>query len=281
LSRKTIYYVLIQYYSIDPVTIIYIADAKSFTRAEDRSAMAPQTAAEAATKTEEFHETLKADAENVILQTLPERIIHFYELLDTPEHRIPRSEFINYKFEVPETAIGGSENCNAAIIGRCAADAIPTPLQPMLVPSNKNVTEIVEIFKPSISQLVRDSRSIRMWITLSTPSIEDGNNFGVSVQKNVLGVLRQVESAAVMYYDKVNSYYENRGKLVAKAVKYPFIEDYRIAVEELDEKQYTGITMCIYEIYFCYTLLYDVIVKNFENIKNPRTTSNSCSDGMY
>lgn len=239
--------------------------------------MALQTAAEAATKTEEFHETLKADAGNVILQTFPERIIHFYELLNTPEHRIP-SDFINYKFDVPGT-IGESENNTIHHCAEGETDAIPTP-QLMLMPSNKNVAEIVEIFKPSISQLVRDNRSIRMWITLSTPKIEDGNNFGVSVQKIVLSLLQQVESAAVIYYDKVNSYYESRGKLVAKAVKYPFIEDYRIAVEELDEKQYTEITICIYEIYFCYTLLYDVIVKNFESIKNPRS-SNSCIDSMY
>jgi len=238
--------------------------------------MALQTAAVAATKTKEFHETLKADAENIIFQTFPERIIHFYELLNMPEHRIP-SDFINYKFEVPGTVAESENNINCAEGETPRDDTFPSAPQLTLVPSNKNVTEIVEIFKPSILQLVQHNHSIRMWITLSTPKIEDGNNFGVSVQKNVLTSLQHVESATEIYYDKVTNYYESRGKLVAKVVKYPFIEDYQIAVEELDEKQYTEITICIYEIYFCYTVLYDVIVKNFESLKNPR----SSNDSMY
>lgn len=234
-------------------------------------------AADAATKTKEFHETLKADAENIIFQTFPERIVHFYEFLNMPEHRMP-ANYIDYKFEAPSTAVTESENYIIHCAeGETPCDTIPAP-QIMVVPSNKNVTEIVEIFKPSISQLVQDNRAIRMWITLSTPKIEDGNNFGVSVQKNVLTLLQQVEAATVIYYGKVTSYHESRGKLVTKVVKYPFIEDYRLAVEELDEKQYTEITMCIYEIYFCYTVLYDVIVKNFEKIKNPRSSN---GDGMF
>jgi len=230
-----------------------------------------ETAAEAVTKTKEFHEKLKVDAENVIFQTFPERIVHLYELLNMTEHRIPAS-FIEYKFEVPCIKIDEIENNNiCAEEENPSRDAIPAPQT--LVPSNKNVSEIFEIFKPNFLQLVKDSRAIKMWITLSVPKIEDGDNFGVSVQKNVLSMLQEVEEATLTYFGKVTSYYDRRGKLVAKLVKYPFIEDYRVAVEELDEKQYTEIILCIHDIYFCYTLLYDVIVKNFEKIKNPRPSN--------
>lgn len=231
---------------------------------------------DAATMTKEFHKKLKVDAENVIFQTFPERIVHLYELLNMPEHCIP-ANYIEYKLEAPCITIDELENNNIFAEGETPSrDTIPVP-QTRLVPSNKNVTEIVEIFKPSFLQLVKDSRVIKMWITLSIPKIEDGNNFGVSVQKNVLTMLQEIEEATVTYFGKVTSYYEKRGKLVTKMVKYPFIEDYQVAIEELDEKQYTEISLCIYDIYFCYTVLYDVIIKNFEKIKNPRSSN---SDNM-
>lgn len=236
-----------------------------------------QETAEAATKAKDFHEKLKVEVENIIFQTLPERMVHLYELLNMPEHRIP-ANYIEYKFEAPSWSTTMDENIENNDI--CAEeeeipavrDTIPAP-RTAVVPSNKNVTEIFEVFKPRFLQLAKDSRAIKMWLTLSVPKIEDGDNFGVFVQKNVLSMLQEVEEATVSYFGKVTSYYDRRGKLVAKAVKYPFIEDYRVAVEELDEKQYTEITLCIHDIYFCYTLLYDVIVKNFEKIKNPRPSN--------
>jgi len=236
-----------------------------------------QETAEAATKTKEFHEKLKVDAENVIYQTLPERIVHLYELLDVPEHRILEN-YVEHQFEVPCSTMDEIENDNTSICAEEEASSRDTILgSQTLVPSNKNVTKIFEIFKLRFLQLIKDSRVIKMWITLSVPKIEDGDNFGVSVQKNVLSILQELEEATVTYFEKVTSYYEKRGKLVTKVVKYPFIEDYRVAIEELDEKQYTEINLCIYDIYFCYTLLYDVIIKNFEKLKNPRSSN---SDSM-
>lgn len=231
-----------------------------------------QETTEAATKTKEFHEKFNVDAENIIFQTLPERIVHLYELLKVPEHQI-LSNYVEHKFEVSCNTMDEIEKDNICAVEETSSrDTIPGPQK--LVPSNKNVTEIFEIFKPRFLQLAIDSRTIKMWIKLSVPKIEDGDNFGVSVQKKVLSILQEVEEATVTFFRKVTSYYEKRGKLVAKIVKYPFIEDYRVAIEELDEKQYTEINLCIYDIYFCYTLLYDVIVKNFEKIKNPRPSNN-------
>lgn len=62
-----------------------------------------------------------------------------------------------------------------------------------------------------------------MWILFLIPRIEDGNNFGVSIQEDTLGEIRTVESESASYFDQVSRYYMSRGKIVAKIAKYPHI----------------------------------------------------------
>jgi len=59
------------------------------------------------------------------------------------------------------------------------------------------------------------------------PKIEDGNNFGVSIQEDTLAELRTVESEALAYYDQAARYHVTRAKLISKVAKFPHIEDYR------------------------------------------------------
>ncbi|XP_018018041.1 proteasome activator complex subunit 3-like [Hyalella azteca] len=53
--------------------------------------------------------------------------------------------------------------------------------------------------------------------------------------------------------------------------KYPHIADYRRAVCELDEKQFLGLRITLAEIRNHYASLHDMINKNLEKIKKPRS----------
>lgn len=55
-----------------------------------------------------------------------------------------------------------------------------------------------------------------MWVSLLIPKIEDGNNFGVSVQEDTLSEIQQVEVEATSYLDQISRYYVSRGKLISK-----------------------------------------------------------------
>lgn len=59
-----------------------------------------------------------------------------------------------------------------------------------------------------------------MWVSLLIPKIEDGNNFGVSVQEDTLAEIQQVEVEATNYLDQVSRYYISRGKLITKVCIY-------------------------------------------------------------
>lgn len=96
---------------------------------------------------------------------------------------------------------------------------------------NTPICEIIKIVKPVIRALVEDSNLLKMWISFMIPKIEDGNNFGVSVQEDTLGEIQTVESEAAAFFDQISRYFLSRAKIVSKVAKYPHIEDYRRAVQ--------------------------------------------------
>lgn len=45
---------------------------------------------------------------------------------------------------------------------------------------------------------------LKMWISFLIPKIEDGNNFGVSVQEDTLAEIQSVESEAAAFFDQIS-----------------------------------------------------------------------------
>jgi proteasome activator subunit 3 (PA28 gamma) len=112
-----------------------------------------------------------------------------------------------------------------------------------------------------------------MWVSFLIPKIEDGNNFGVSIQEDTLAEIQSVESEAAAFYDQISRYFLTRGKIVSKVAKYPHIEDYRRAVEELDEKEYLSLMLVLCEVRNRYCTLHDIVTKNLEKIRRPRSSN--------
>ena len=46
----------------------------------------------------------------------------------------------------------------------------------------KSLRQLVDFLKSEILQMVDMCNSVKLWIQLNIPRIEDGNNFGVSIQ---------------------------------------------------------------------------------------------------
>lgn len=145
-------------------------------------------------------------------------------------------------------------------------------------PCNAKLTSIIDKIKPEIRELIEKCNTVRMWVTLLIPKIEDGNNFGVSIQEDTLAELRQVESEAASFLDQISRYFITRAKIVTKVSKYPHVEDYRRFVIEIDEKEFLSLRLIICELRNHYSVLHDMILKNIEKIKKPRTTN---LDAMY
>lgn len=68
-------------------------------------------------------------------------------------------------------------------------------------------------------------------------------------------------------------YFISRGKIVSKVAKYPHIIDYRRAIQELDEKEYVSLWLVMCEVRNRYCSLHDLVIKNLEKIKKPRSSN--------
>jgi len=143
------------------------------------------------------------------------------------------------------------------------------PMQ--VIPCNKKVTRLIDLLKPEIKHIIETCEKVQMWIQLLIPRIEDGNNFGVSIQEEVLNEVSRIQSECIGYLDYISRYYITRAKLATKVAKYPFVDDYRRSVKEIDDKQFLNMKISLNEIRNQYLLILDIVSKNYEKIKVPRT----------
>jgi len=140
-----------------------------------------------------------------------------------------------------------------------------------IVPSNPLITTLEEKLKPYIFHFLDSIAIIKLWIQLMIPKVEDGNNFGVSIQEDSLAEVRTLETDVTQYLDLTYKYLISRGELVKKVAKYPHVEDYRRSVQSLDEKQFVSMRFIALELRNHYTSVHDLLMKNLEKIKRPRS----------
>ncbi|XP_077289025.1 proteasome regulator gamma isoform X2 [Arctopsyche grandis] len=246
--------------------------------------------ADTAKKVQEYKDSLKTKAEQLITKVFPAKIVELNEILETPSFQNRNFTDVHQELNipVPPAVSVNSNNCSDGVPpakrSRVDDDASDVPgtrvysLPNGSVPCNKPLCDLIHIVKPRIRQLVEDSNLLKMWISFMIPKIEDGNNFGVSIQEDTLAEVQSVESEAAAFFDQISRYFTSRAKIISKVAKYPHIEDYRRAVQELDEKEYLSLWLVMCEIRNRYCSLHDIVIKNLEKIKKPRSSN---ADSLY
>jgi len=232
------------------------------------------------------------ETENLITNIIPDKIFSL--------EKLDKEEFLPYKdissiskdvdictdgydafIPVKNKNNGGSINCDGHTpnIKKRKFEEEEEKILPKPVPCNSNLIRLIDLIKPEIKDVIEACEKIKMWISLLIPRIEDGNNFGVSIQEEVLNEVHRIQTESINYLDTISRYFITRAKIVSKVAKYPFLDDYRRAVKEVDEKEYMNIQFSINEIRSHYMLILDVVSKNYEKIKKPRSSNNL--ESMY
>ncbi|KIK07511.1 hypothetical protein K443DRAFT_673421 [Laccaria amethystina LaAM-08-1] len=149
---------------------------------------------------------------------------------------------------------------------------------PQLVHSNSHILNVHEIIKRQCEDLVTLTDQVKLWVTLAIPKIEDGNNFGVQVQEEVLGELQRAQESAFNLRDTARQDYLARAKICSKLIKYPNVEDYSLALKEHDDKQQYLANQHLRDIRNMYATLTDVLHKNISKIRVPKANNTA---GLY
>lgn len=230
---------------------------------------------------QEFKDTFKSEGEHLVKSVFPQKIIELEEIHKSLSLAKLVDIHSDLNIPVPDPVFltdNGTEEPAQKKRKHEVQGSEVVSLSCGMVPANKKLVDISERLKPFIRDLIDHSNTIKMWISFLIPKIEDGNNFGVSIQEETLGEARQVESEAATYLDQISRYFISRGKLVSKVAKYPHIDDYRQSIRELDEKEYFSLRLTSAELRNHYACLHDLIMKNFEKILKPR---NANAEALY
>ncbi|KAK6166177.1 hypothetical protein SNE40_022936 [Patella caerulea] len=239
---------------------------------------------------EDFITKFKKEAENLVTDVFPRKIIQLEKINQEMKKTKACSIKADLNVPVPDPVVFHNQNdtknndSKKRKIDFTTGDLDHLTGSKVLVlpngsvPVNAHIFKACEKLKPLINDLIDHANMVKMWISFLIPKIEDGNNFGVSIQEDTMAEARQVESDAATYLDQISRYYLTRAKIVSKVAKYPHVEDYRQAVTELDEKQYICLQLTTCEIRNHYASLHDIIFKNLDKIKKPR---NANAESLY
>ena len=86
-----------------------------------------------------------------------------------------------------------------------------------VVDSNNDVLCVYNMLRSEILELVTYLGTLKLWLKLLVPKIEDGNNFGVGIQQEILMMLGTGRMSAFEVLKLMSNYFLNRGSLVVKA----------------------------------------------------------------
>uniref|UniRef100_A0A914GZI2 Uncharacterized protein n=1 Tax=Globodera rostochiensis TaxID=31243 RepID=A0A914GZI2_GLORO len=206
-------------------------------------------------KFEEYKNELLKEAEAIVEEKFPSKVIEFNELLKSPKYQYDRLVEVTaltdvndmYYFSVPAELIN--------------------ELRPLLREAIEDVNKLFLSFAKHIDQI--GHFRVKAWIQLLRPKIEDGNSFGVSVQE-CLNETRNVKAGMAGFLDQMSKYFASRARFEAKIARHPHVEGFRRALLDTDKKAFINIRLGISEMRDHYARLHDLLMKNIDNIKKPR-----------
>jgi len=144
---------------------------------------------------------------------------------------------------------------------------------PNLMVTNTHMSKIFQDIKSECEQLASLCDNVKLWVNLTMPKIEDGDNFGVQIQEEVLSELHRAQESGHNLRDGARQHHLSRAKICSKIMKYPHLEDYALALKEHDEKQLYLARQHIVDIRNVYAVLTDVIHKNIIKIRVPKSNN--------
>ncbi|KAI0361005.1 proteasome activator pa28 REG alpha/beta subunit [Trametes cingulata] len=231
---------------------------------------------------DDFREKVRIDAERVIFETFPQKILDLQKLIDStsqptsPFHLSHAPHSTDATVYPPPSASTEPEAKKRKLETGGAPNGVSTSSDashakhPGKMLSNKHTIALHEHLKRECEELADLCDKVKLWINLSMPKIEDGDNFGVQIQEDVLSEIHRSQESAYNLRDAARQDYLTRAKICSKIMKYPYLDDYALALKEHDEKQLYIARQNLYDLRSIYAVITDMLHKNIEKIRSPK-----------
>ncbi|KAL1749001.1 proteasome activator pa28 [Schizophyllum fasciatum] len=218
-----------------------------------------------AARLEEFRKKVTETGENIVFHVFPEKILS------------PSGTDATVR---PPSGEDGVAKKRKREEDGAAPGPTGTVYYPQSVATNQRLLGLHDVIKRECEQLGVLVDQVKLWITLTMPKyvIEDGDNFGVEIQTEVLNELDRVHQSAYNLRDLARQHHLERAKICSKLIKYPNIEDYTMALKEHDEKHLRVARENLTDVRNLYAVMTDLIHKNITKIRAPKANN---STGFY
>eukprot|EP00164_Ancoracysta_twista_P001834 GFYU01002411.1.p1 GENE.GFYU01002411.1~~GFYU01002411.1.p1 ORF type:complete len:276 (+),score=76.99 GFYU01002411.1:83-910(+) len=239
-------------------------------------------------KLEAIGDDLCKKANEIVHQTLPKKILALDKLYKT--HKVFKRSLDDVsaagtKAFAESVSLANGSGSSSPKSKKRKLDSLPPkstdssiPVDPAsafrsegpVLESNKHMLELMDVMKAEVLEMVEIIGVVKVWVQLNIPRIEDGNNFGVSIQEETVNELGRAEDSGFTVLDTMTKYNLTRAKIASKVIKYPRIADYVRSLDDLDHKEYTNMRLGCLELRNNYAIIFDMITKNLEKIRVPR-----------
>ncbi|CAE6402081.1 unnamed protein product, partial [Rhizoctonia solani] len=230
-----------------------------------------------------FHDIVSKRAEEIVFKRFPQKVLILNQKIeecsnsDSPLHNSSSESTTDTTVHPPPadpeppTKKRRHENGDSVSVSAATEITEGGPRFVGRMVANHKLRNLHEDLKKEYIELVDLCDKVKLWVNLTMPKIEDGDNFGVQIQEEVLNELHRAQDSGYNLRDAVSkSHHLNRAKLCSKILKYPHVEDYTIALQEHDEKQFYMALRNLIDLRNIYAVLTDVIHKNFQKIRAPK-----------
>mmetsp|Transcript_15834 Transcript_15834/g.30615 ORF Transcript_15834/g.30615 Transcript_15834/m.30615 type:complete len:218 (+) Transcript_15834:138-791(+) len=140
----------------------------------------------------------------------------------------------------------------------------------MQIPVNQVVMQAANRVADEIRDVLVQAGSLKTWVELSMPRMEDGNNFGVEVQMEVIEMINALYKSGRQTLANLMLYNRSRGKLLSNMRKRAHLDDYPASILTVDDVYFSMLIQHCFDLRNSIVVLQDTMMKNIEKLRKPK-----------
>lgn len=163
---------------------------------------------------ESFRSTVELDFEQLLREFMPQKLQELSEWLRSFPHLSSHGPTPSSSSSSSSSSASGTDASGLA--SSSTSNNNVTNGNMMITSNDMLLRQWIDRLQEEIILFLSIIEKLKLGIELRVPRIEDGNNFGVSIQEDMISELARVQESALHILDSSVKYYAGRAKLCSK-----------------------------------------------------------------